>query len=531
MSILAPLVFVVLLLVIGFGYNNWGLSATIFLMTSVFAILLGQSDLENIKANWNERRCELSVMVIAQLCKPTDDPRTGAEFAADNFQFCTRSLMVQFITAMLKPVYALLNQQIDTAEAVSDTFNRFRALQTSFLKGFNKILDPIFQRFTNGGTQFGLTFQKMLSAMGRAFGITQAFLYIGMSMVLAVENFVHLVINVVVIVMYIILGMMILLFPLILPVFGLIIYTCQMIGNSQFGYLTEDVCGELCFDPSTPVQLRGGRRTTLGELRVGDRLMDGTRIDGVLRVAGQDEPLFVVDGIKVSGAHLVWHESVKEWIPVSQHPSASLSFQRVPELVCFRTNTRNIPLQGLKTSWLFRDWEELPTGLPSSDTIWDFLVSEILNESPSHDPVPREIPLLKPTTKVLYKTGEMRSISEVRIGDSLYSATGFTTVTGIYRGEGEFPATSMHSDGIWFQPVGTTEWRHVPKDQDSTTKEQGVHLVSDSGSYWIQTNNLSGFVRDFTEVGTHNLFLTYNYTRKLLKKSFSREESCVSVSS
>ncbi len=529
MSIIAPLAFIVLLLVVGFGYNNWGLSLTIFMMTSVFAILLGQSDLESIKANWNERRCELTVMVIAQLLKPTDDPRTGAEFAAENFQFCTRSLMVQFISMLLNPVYALIHQQLDATDAVADTFNRFRALQTSFMGGFMNILNPVFQRFKSTGTQFGITYQKFLSAMGRAFGITQAFLYIGMSLVLAVENFVHLVINVVMIIMYIILGLMILLWSFILPVFGLIIFTCQTIGNSQFGYLTEDVCGELCFDPDTPIMLHSGRRTTLGQLKQGDRLRDGTQIEGVLRVVGKEEPLFFLDGIKVSGAHLVWFE--REWIPVAQHPSAQILFQKCPELVCFRTSTRTIPLQGLTQTWTFRDWEELPTGLPHTDTIWDFLVSEVLNEAPSRDPVPAEIPLLKPSTKVLYKTGEMRCLSEVQIGDTIYASSGFTTIRGIYKGEAEFSADSMHSDGIWFQPMGTSEWNHPPADSSPRTKEPGIHLVTESGCFWIQTNNLSGFVRDFTEVGAHNLFLTYNYTRKLLKKSFSREESCVSVSS
>ena len=216
-------------------------------MTGIFAVLLAQSNVEEIRKNWNARRCDLEIMVTAQLYQPADDPRTSGEFSADNFNFCVKQIILDTITVFLLPVFAMMNKQLDVTESLNDMMNRFRGMQASFLDGFQKIIDPIFQRFKTTGSQFAVNQQKFLSAMGRAFGITQAILYIGMSLVITIENFIHLVIRVIMIVMYIILGLMILIFFLILPVFGIIIYTCQVIGNSPFGYLSRDVCRDYSF--------------------------------------------------------------------------------------------------------------------------------------------------------------------------------------------------------------------------------------------------------------------------------------------
>jgi len=528
MGILATFFFLILILTIGFVYNNWSLSFLIFVMTSIFATLLAQSSVEEIMKQWNERRCDIEIMMTAQLFKPKDDTRTGGEFAAENFQFCVKKTFREIITLALTPVFMMLNQQLDVTESINEVLNRLRVMMSKMMDGFLKILEPFFLRFQTSGNQFALNQMKLLSAMGRAFGITQAALYIGMSLVITIENFVQFVIRVVLIIMYIILGLMILIWVLILPVFIVIIITCQAIGNSPFGYLSRDVCGELCFDPSTRVRLKGGIVKPIRECCLGDTFEDGTCIEGILQVSGEKEQMYSLDGIRVSGAHLLWSDLTDEWIPVQEHPDANPSFQRCPTLFCLRTSTRNIPLEGLQTTWLFRDWEELPLNLPRTDTIWDFLVSEILNETASTQATPSEIPLLKHSCHVMYKTGELRSLSEVQIGDSIYCSKGFTKVTGIYKGEAEF--SSEFTDGVWCQEIGKSDWVHPTFPAGPTSLEKGFHLTTESGCFWIQTKSFSGFLRDFTEVGVDQLPLTYAYTRKLLKKSFSREESCVSDS-
>ena len=219
MGILASLGFFTLLLFLGFRYNSWNLAVLVLLLTGVFAGILSYSNLDEIKRNWNERRCDLEVMVTANLYKPSDDTRSGSEFAGENFQFCTRKIMQDLLKVFLIPVYGILGQQVDIVENLNDAMNRLRVMQATFMKGFTNIMTPFTKRFQETGTEFTIKYQKFLMAIGRAMGITQAILYIGMSMVLAVENIIHLVINVTMIVMYIILGFMIFLFFFIFSFF------------------------------------------------------------------------------------------------------------------------------------------------------------------------------------------------------------------------------------------------------------------------------------------------------------------------
>ena len=498
----------------------------IFVFLAGFGALLAQSGIEEVMREWPTRRCDFEVMIASQLYKPKDDMRSGGEFAADNFQFCIKKTFREILILALTPVFMMMNSQLDVMDAVNNVLDRFRIMIATLFDRFLKILDPFFKRFRTTGNQFAINQMKILSAMGRAFGIAQATLYIGMSLVITIENFIEFVIRVIMIIMYIILGLMIFIWYLIIPVFALIVVTCQLVGNSSFGYLVDDVCGELCFDPETSLRLQNGVLQKIGKCKVGEIFEDGTVIEGILRVSGDKEPMYALDGIRVSGAHLVWYND--EWIPVAKHPDAVPSFYSSPYLICLRTSNRTIPLQGLSQSYVFRDWEELPINLPTSDTIWDFLVAEILNQKPNERPAPAEVPLLRASCKVMYKTGEMRHLSEVEIGDSVYCAEGFTKVTGIYIGQAEF--SSDITDGIWIQQLGESDWHHPVLLKKESTLEQGIHLTTESGTFWIETKNISGFVRDFTEVGVHNLPLTYSFTRELLKKSFSREESCVSDS-
>ena len=170
-------------------------------MSSAFAILLAQSSVDEVIKNWSARRCDFEIMVTAQLFKPKDDVRTSGEFAAENFTFCTKKTFKQIITIMLIPVFMMLNQQLDVAESINEVLNRIRVMIANIFDGFMKMLDPFFKRFQTTGNTFALNQMKILSAMGRAFGITQAALYLGMSLVTSIENFVQFVIRVIMIIM------------------------------------------------------------------------------------------------------------------------------------------------------------------------------------------------------------------------------------------------------------------------------------------------------------------------------------------
>ena len=58
---------------------------------------------ETIMADWPNQRCNPFVMIAASYLKPPSDPSTPMSFAADNFQFCMKTLVEGAMAAAMAP--------------------------------------------------------------------------------------------------------------------------------------------------------------------------------------------------------------------------------------------------------------------------------------------------------------------------------------------------------------------------------------------------------------------------------------------
>lgn len=522
MSIVLSLLIFTVVLAIGFGLNGWTLSLIVLGMTIGLGFLMTLTDIQGVKENWKDRRCELDIMLTAFLYKSTSDTRSTTEFMNENFDFCMRKSIREFVQAMIAPLIGLLGKEIDATQTLTEVMNGLREMKGTMMSSFQKLFDPIYQRFLKTGLAFSQNFQRFLSAMKRMGGIAVATLYLGMSLQVSIQNFVDFVVKVVLIMMGIIAGLFVIMFFGFIPFIALLITTVAVLAEG--GYDTGGLGSVFCFDPKTRVRLQTGKEKLLEQISLGDVLEDGGTVEGILQTVTGDEQIYSVNGILVSGSHLIWSESEEEWIPVSELPTAVPVLAKPKKLLCLRTSTRNIVLRDrFNTVHVFRDWEELPLNVEGADSFWNYLVSKLLQQK-KQSPVPKEDPLIGPRCLVRFPTGEKVPICQVRIGDTVYSEKGFTQVIGLYEGRGVLPSPFALSDGCWIE-TDKGEWGHPPSLSGEV--QRGFHLVTQSGTVWIQSENHSGFLRDFTEVGLDNLPLTYSFTHALLKKSLSKEELCV----
>jgi hypothetical protein len=57
---------------------------------------------------------------------------------------------------------------------------------------------------------------------------------------------------------------------------------------------------------------------------------------------------------------------------------------------------------------------------------------------------------------------------------------------------------------VWWKR--DTNWLHTPRSNSiEKTAARGVHLITESGVFWIHAGTHSGIVRDFTEVGSDRI--------------------------
>lgn len=531
-SIIMTFLFFTILLVLGFGLNGWSLSAIILLLTVGLSFLMVSIDIESIKKSWSEKRCDLDILVTSFLYKPDEDPRSTSDFVGDNFNFCMKQSIQGFLKVLLTPLYGALGKQLGVTNGLIDVMNVLRSMKGEMMRSFQKLFDPVLDRFQKTGMAMSQNMQHMYSAMKRIGGVAIATVYLGMSLQVSIENWMGFIIKVVMIIMGIIAALFALLFFGLIPVIGILITTIAVLAEG--GVNTGGLGSVFCFDPDTKVRLQNGTVKTIDRLTVNDILEDGGNVEGILRTTSTGEQLYSLEGITVSGAHLVWSEEKEDWIPVSESFLAIPVFLKPNYLVCLRTSTRNIVLRDRHGNHqIFRDWEELPLDVPGVDSFWNYLVTtilrgdtKILNQN-DVSTTPTEDPLCGSRCEVIFSTGERVPISMVSIGDVVYSESGFTKVLGIYEGEAGMSSPKALSDGVWIKRL--ENWIH-PSIQKGT-KQRGFHLITQSGTFWIESESHSGFIRDFTEVGVENLSLTYSFTRALLKKSRSKGETCALDSS
>jgi hypothetical protein len=482
-----------------------------FLLT--FGLLLGLAfvfagaDRQDVMANWDKKRCLFPVALAANFYQPADDKRSGIEFAKENFQFCTENLIRDIFTLSLNPFLALFKDQLAAAGTINDVFNGVRDMLGNFFRSFSDILGGIFNRFMMVGFELRRIYIEFQTAMERAFAIALSSAFMGISMIVGIDNAVQFVVKVVLIIIGILAGLMIILFFILAPFLPVIITTISVLVAAGVGGAGA-FSGTFCFAPSTILRKKDGSSCPIGEICLGDILENGAIVEGILETNGSESDLYRLGRIRVSGDHLVYYEQLDKWISVKDHPNAIPEVKREQRLYCLNTSARKIVAGG----YIFRDWEELPED-PYRIAQWNQKVAEILKSKTNF--TTNEYCILSGAWKVKTQEGS-KALRDIELGDLVESSKGWSKVIGKYVGKetiGNSADPFWFSDSVWWR--GGTEWRQIPNGQKGPILK-GFHLITDSGTFLVNNGTESREVRDFTEVGSDRIAETYEWMKAIL---------------
>jgi hypothetical protein len=476
-------------------------------LTAGLAFMLVSGDIQNIKENWDTRRCELPIMIMGSLFKPSSFQASPSEFATENMNFCTRQLAKSVLVLILAPVTAILGNQSSVLGILGNSLNMMRTLLSNATSSFGKLIEPFYRRFLLIGGNFRLVFQQFLSAMNRVFAIAVSQLFMGISAVVGMQNVVSFVIKVVMIVMSVIIAIFILLFFVLAPFLPMILTVIGILASVGVAVSGTEV---FCFSPDTEVLLANGLTKPISQIQVGDKLPNKGVVEGVLLTTRDPNlPMFSYKGVYVSGSHLVWEN--KKWVAVNCSEKSQNVHYEGERLYSLRTTSREIFAKSPSTYEiiLFKDWEEIPPGNNNLDAEWDVLVQKMLGNTMIQETPSTTDPLFSPNCFVV-KDSRLVPISTIQIGDLIgINVKGDKTrVLGVYTGEVYMdPALvyeKWHTDGVWWKR--DTNWLHTPtRNVTEKVAVHGVHLITDSGVFWVHAGTHSGIVRDFTEVGSDQI--------------------------
>ena len=108
-----------------------------------------------------------------------------------------------------------------------------------------------------------------------------------------------------------------------------------------------------CFDENTPIRTKNNVKK-IKEIQLGDELLGGGVITAILKLSVEGEKVYKLNGIIVTGTHMVFHKE-KGWIYISDHENSEeiLNYNK-PCVYCINTSTKMIKIN----NDLFLDWDE-----------------------------------------------------------------------------------------------------------------------------------------------------------------------------
>jgi hypothetical protein len=533
------------------------LIGVVFLLIIGLGVLLGSLDIQNIKADWANRRCDPTVMFSAFLYKPSSDPRSASAFATDNFNFCLRNLVKEVFNILLAPALGVFSQQMSAANTTGQVFNSIRNQLGNQFRSFSSIFDSFFDTYKRTTLQISRITQLIRAAMLKVSAVIVSIVFMGLSLMTSLLNTYDFIIKVVIIILGIIVAMIILLFFALIPFMPVIFTTIAILTAAGMGGAVGGMAGAFCLHPNTKIALHDGAKISIKSINIGDKLAgDSGRVTGILETDTIGE-LYNIRGVIMSASHLVEHKG--QYIFADRHPDAVLYTNILPgRLIILNTEGRSIPTLDKNGDILHvKDWEEIPDDDEEGQLLWEKEVDKILNSATTPKSslrIPESIGLFSKMTCVIAEDLGQIPISYVKRGDSILDINNnFTRVLGIYRGAlhiNTYPVRKFwYSDGVRILDIDNKwitgdalEIDICPHSEitEHTQRIYGYNLITESGTFCIISNDEYMLtVRDFTEVGYMNIDKTYAAVQKHLSLPKKKKEiqqnsntvECVSDSS
>jgi hypothetical protein len=464
-----------------------------FTLATVFAMTL--ADRNSVMAKWPEVRCNLPTMLSAFLYKPSDYNGSAADFAADNFNFCLSGLAGKALSTATQPAVGLIKGQAAATGVVGQLQNSVRNMLGNLHRDFSKNLDGFYMKYRLFQGVSSRLAQYLRASMGKLEGIIGASTYLAISTFVSLMNTVEFIVWVAIIIILILVVIFIILFFFLAPFTPLLLTIIGIITAAGFGTAIGGAASVFCFSPNTPVILADGSLRPISQLSVGTELLDGAKVEGMFIFDGSETPLYDLNGIMVSGTHLVYNAHTKTYMEVASHPDAHLTDNKSKYVYCPITTTRHVPVQnsyGQLT--IFCDWEEVSSD--EAEAEWATAVASIIGNNPAYNAGPAGFGA---DAYVYNSLNHAVKITEVNIGDTIYDNGRQVKVLGkVHR----FVSDSKIS-GTWSWDRFAHKW--VQNSGPYNANMDLYHLITDSGTFMVKINNRKYIVRDATEVGVQNL--------------------------
>lgn len=411
--------------------------------TTLWIGLLSSTDYNEIKTNWSKYRCRPSIMPFASLY---------GHNTAENFNFCLMNMFGQEMGTALGPVFQILGTLLGTLMTLIQTANSVRVQFATMMGGINTMFQNFADRFKQLLSAVQMSAYRMKLIMGRLYGAFFAMIYMSIAGMTAVDNFTRTVL---------------------------------------FDFLDT-----FCFDPDTPVDIRGKGIVPVKDVNVGDVFQrTGGTVTATFQFEADGQPMVRLPGeILVSTNHYVQH--LGHWVQAKDHPQAvscePWSGGKERPLICFNTSDHTIPI-GFFT---FLDYDE--TEEADQETM-QWIETRLNAKSTSKERAFAYTTTLDLTTRIRMADNSTKALQEIQLGDAVSTGRVIAVVQKLTDSVCRLPTGEWVAPGllIWNE----TQWIRAgdihPIVSLSEPQLHGSLVVLKTGMFETEDGTM---IRDYVEV-------------------------------
>ena len=353
-----------------YGSDVWAavIICILFLFCTFYYYFI--NTLQVVRSDWPNQRCNPAFMPFAGLIVNPSD-KTKLEFTSDNFNDCIMETLKFVVEIAIQPLYFAVQVIQKAVDSIIASIDRLRMLISSLRKQFDSIIKKMYEAISNLIIAFLNFVIKMKDSVAKINGILTTALYTLFGSYMALQSMFLVVIDMIIIIL-ISIAVFCLLFLVLsfIPFFGsffkitwgviVVIMIAIMIPVGMFEYAMlqimdmstpplPDIPG--CFDEDTIVE--NGK--TIKDINVNDILCDGSVVTAVIKFAADDQNIYNLYGVLVTGEHRVFHP-ILEWIKVKNHPaSIHVPDFNKPFVYCLNTTKKTF----MVGDTLYSDWDDI----------------------------------------------------------------------------------------------------------------------------------------------------------------------------
>ena len=352
-----------------YGGSVWGTVILCIVFLVAISYYYIYNNLQPIKADWINQRCNPTVMPFAGLINPPDPKKMSAfEFTAQNFTGCIQNILADIIGIVLSPIYYLVHSFTKILDGLQESVQAMRKVLSTIRTATSSISSEVMEKLLNILIPIQYMVIKVKDIMNKTQGIMLTGIYMLMGIyqtliasfgaIMQIITSILISLATIMIVLYFIpfgLGLpiaipMLIIFIMIL-VPGIMIYIIQVMVLKQMVNPPPNLPS--CFLGDTLLTLQSGEKIKIKDVTVGAILDNESIVTSTMKLANIGEVVYKLNHVYCTGEHLVKYNGT--WTKVKYHPYGVKTDIYCDFLYCINTSKKTIHIN----NEIFSDWDEL----------------------------------------------------------------------------------------------------------------------------------------------------------------------------